>query len=80
MALIASAIQGVVSSNKLAQQLNSANPISYFSLLIKTSRSSFLSAGTASSTMLVDLVSSLIFSSLREAQPRTSGVPPGLSC
>ena len=29
--------------------------------------------------MLVDLMSSLIFSSLREAQPRTSGVPAGPS-
>ena len=37
-------------------------------------------AGTASCAMLVGLTSSLIFASLREAQLRTSGVPPGLSC
>ena len=37
-------------------------------------------AGTASSATLVGLASSLIYSSLREAQPRTSGVPAGLSC
>ena len=38
-------------------------------------------AGTASCAMLVGLTSSLIFTSLREAQLRTSpGVPVGPSC
>jgi hypothetical protein len=38
-------------------------------------------SGTASCATLVGLESSLIFASLREAQPTTSpGVPPGPSC
>jgi hypothetical protein len=36
--------------------------------------------GTASCAMIVGLESLLIFPSLREAQPRTSVVPPSLSC
>jgi hypothetical protein len=38
-----------------------------------------LLAGPASCATLVGFKSSLIFTSLREAQPRTSGVPPGPS-
>ena len=37
-------------------------------------------AGTARCARLVGLESSLIFSSLREAQPRTSGVTVSPSC
>ena len=37
-------------------------------------------AGTASCAMLVGLASSLIFTSLREAQLRTPGVPASPSC
>lgn len=37
-------------------------------------------AGIASRAMLVGLLSSLIFASLREAQLRMSGIPLGPSC